>query len=331
MPKPKALYILWPNAREQLFGEVTRPIARLLDVCAPPQTKETVGKDASLLGQMEVLLTGWGGPKMDEAFLTAAPNLKAVFYAAGSIRPVTTEAFWDRNILITSAWDANAIPVAEYALSQIFWLLKKGWHFVFKIRRDRAYPERSFVPGAFGSTVGLISLGQVARHVCRLLRPFDLKVIAYDPFATPEAAKKLGVELVSLEEVFRRSDVVSLHTPWLKETEGLITGEHFRMMKEGAAFLNTARGAVVRENEMIEALKGRPDLWAVLDVTHPEPPAPGSPLYTLPNVVLTPHIAGPMHGECRRNARYMLSEIKRWLAGKPLEWAIDRKRAAVLA
>lgn len=187
------------------------------------------------------------------------------------------------------------------------------------------------MPGSYGSTVGIISLGQIGRRVCRLLEAFELEVLAYDPFAGSEAAKKLGVELTSLEDVFRRSDVVSLHTPWLKETEGLITGEHFRMMKEGAAFVNTARGAVIREEEMIEALKARPDVWVVLDVTWPEPPRPGSPLYALPNVVMTPHIGGPLDAECLRNGKFVLGELRRFLSGRPMQGAIDRRQAATLA
>jgi phosphoglycerate dehydrogenase-like enzyme len=134
-----------------------------------------------------------------------------------------------------------------------------------------------------------------------------------------------------LDEVFRRADVVSLQTPWLKETEGMITGQHFAAMKPGATFINTARGAVVREPEMIAVLQQRPDLFAVMDVTHPEPPAPDSPLYTLPNVVLTPHIAGAMGDECRRMGHYMVEELRRYLQGDDLEWRITRDMAAVLA
>jgi phosphoglycerate dehydrogenase-like enzyme len=122
-----------------------------------------------------------------------------------------------------------------------------------------------------------------------------------------------------------------MHTPWLKETEGMITGEHFAAMKPNATFINTARGAVVREGEMIEMLRERTDLFAVLDVTYPEPPEPGSPLYTLPNVVLTPHIAGSLSGECRRMGGYVVEELKRYLCGEPQLWPISREQAATLA
>jgi len=139
------------------------------------------------------------------------------------------------------------------------------------------------------------------------------------------------VESVSLDQLFRESDVISLHTPSLPATKGMITGAHFAAMKPNATFINTARGAVVRETEMIEVLTHRPDLQAVLDVTDPEPPKPESPLYTLPNVVLTPHIAGSQNNECRRMGHYMVEELGRYLAGQPLKWQINQELAAKLA
>lgn len=328
----KGLYILDTASYELIYGEPERAeIAQLVEIYAPQQTKESVEENPSILREAEVILSGWGAPLMDERFLAAAPKLKAVFYGAGSIRGVVSEAFWERGILITSAWAANAEPVAEYTLAQVFMCLKRVWQYARDTRAERRFLRHLKVPGGYGSTVGVIALGMVGRRVCELLKPFDLKILAYDPFVSPEEAEKLGVELVSLEEIFQRADVVSLHAPWLKETEGMITGAHFLSMKPGASFINTARGAIVREKEMIEALQARPDLFAVLDVTYPEPPSPDSPLYTLPNVVLTPHIAGSMDGECRRMGRYMVEELRRYVNGEPLRWRITRERAAILA
>ena len=167
--------------------------------------------------------------------------------------------------------------------------------------------------------------------MAELLKILDVRVIAYDPFASVGDAAALGVELVALDEVFRRSDAVSLHTPWLPETVGMITGLHFASMKENATFINTSRGAIVREQEMITVLQERPDLWAILDVTYPEPPLPDSPLYTLPNVVLTPHIAGALDEECQRMGQTMVDELRRFLAGEVMEYEITKERAKFLA
>ena len=328
----KAIYLLSADAHDRIYGPDERAdIAALVDFAAPPQTEDSLRQDPSVLADVELILTGWGCPVLDAGFLDTAPNLQAVFYGAGSIRQIVTEAFWERGIPITSSYEGNAVPVAEYTLTQILFCLKRGWQHAFAIKRVRRYHGRMPVPGAYGSTVGIISLGMIGRMVCRHLQGFDLNVIAYDPFVNEADAADLGVELCSLEDVFRRADVVSLHTPWLPETEGMITGEHFAMMKQGATFLNTARGAIVREREMIEVLQRRDDLFAVLDVVWPEPPVPGSPLYTMQNVVLTPHIAGSLNDECRRMGRIVVDEVGRFVRGEPLHWAISREQAAIMA
>jgi len=216
------------------------------------------------------------------------------------------------------------------ALSQILFCLKRGWSYVRNVRRSRdwSWDAEHIMPGAYHSTVGVVSLGMIGRHLCRLLKAFEVNVLVYDPFATVADEKEFGVTRVSLEEVFARSDVVSLHTPWLPETEGMITGDLLRSMKRNAAIINTARGAIIDQPAMIKVLRERPDLTAVLDVTHPEPPPADCELFGLDNVVLTPHIAGAMHTECHRMARFMVEEIDRYIAGEPLRWEITREMAA---
>lgn len=332
MNAPSALYILDAHYFPLIYGaDERRHIEALVRLAAPAQTSQSVGANPKLLAEAELIFSGWGAPCMDAAFLAAAPRLRYVFYGAGSIRGIVTDAFWDRGLRISSAWGANAVPVAEYAFSQILFCLKQGWRLARAVREARSFVPREEIFGAYGSTVGIVSLGMIGRRVCELLRATNVRAIAYDPFATPAQASEAGATLVSLEELFARADVVSLHTPWLPETENMIRERHFRAMKRNAAFINTARGAVVAEPEMIRVLTERPDLQAVLDVTHPEPPPKDSLLYTLPNVILTPHIAGSVGGECRRHGRYMVEELRRYLAGEPLRWEISRQRAQTLA
>jgi phosphoglycerate dehydrogenase-like enzyme len=322
----QALFLLDPEPYDLIYSPAERvELSKLAEFYAPLQTRLSVKENPVVLSEAEVIFSGWGMALMDEAFLTAAPNLKAVFYGAGSIRYFMTEAAWQRGITVVSAYYANDIPVVEYTLSQILFSLKLGWRYVFDVKRLRAYPPRLAGPGCYGSMVGLISLGMIGRMVAERLKTFELKVIAYDPYISQAQADPLGVRMCSLEEVFQVADVVSLHTPWLPETEGLVTGELLRMMKPYATFINTARGAVVCENEMIAVLQERPDLTAVLDVTYPEPPEEGSLLYTLPNVILTPHIAGAMGHECWRMGRLMAEEFRRYLKGEPLKWAISKE------
>jgi phosphoglycerate dehydrogenase-like enzyme len=325
MRRLRGLFVLNEQAYQLTYGpEELRDIQAKVDLVAPLQTAESVAEDPAILSDVEILLSGWGGPRLDEAFLAAAPALRACFYAAGSLSSVLSDAVWKRKIAVTSAMVANAVPVAEYTVATILFSLKHGWKFARQVRERRTYrtSDRDTAPGCYGSTVGLISLGSIGRNVLELLEPFDVNVLVYDPFLTPQRASALGVESVSLEELFSRSDVVSLHTPQLAETEGLITGAHFGLMKPSATFINTARAAVVRQDDMIRFAASRPDLQFVLDVASPEPPEPDSPLYQLPNVVLTPHIAGSVGNECRRMGRFMVHELERFVTGQPLQWAV---------
>lgn len=330
--KPAGLIVMYPNAAEEVYGEEIRAgIPARVGLLAPVLSAEEVRECPDLLAEVEVLFSGWGAPVMDDAFLRRAPRLRAVFYAAGTVRGWATDAVWQRGIMVTTAAAANAIPVADYTVAAIHFSLKNGWHYALGAKRLGRHAPRMPCAGAFRSKVGLISFGLIARLVRERLRATELEVLAYDPYVTPAEASRLGVRLVSLGEIFRECDVVSLHTPLLPATHGMIRRGHFEAMKPGATFINTARGEVICENELLDVFARRPELTAVLDVTHPEPPVAGSPLYTLPNVVLTPHIAGSAGGECLRLGCTMLKEFDRWVSGQPLCGQITKETAARLA
>ena len=150
-------------------------------------------------------------------------------------------------------------------------------------------------------------------------------MLASDPFADAAEAARIGVTLVTLPELFSQSDVVSIHTPLLSETEHLVTGTLIRSMKQGATLINTSRGAIVNEGELCAVLRERSDLTAILDVTDPEPPTADSPLRTLENVILTPHIAGSLGGEIARMGRGMVEEMTCFLGGEPLRHSISEE------
>jgi phosphoglycerate dehydrogenase-like enzyme len=332
MSKPHALFFLSSNAVDDIYGPEERAdLAGRVQLANSLVTEEIYQSSNRSWPGTEMIFAGWGITPCDSRFLTRFPDLKIIFYGSGTIRSFVTEAFWDKGIRVTSGATANAIPVSEYALSQILFGLKQGWQKHLFIRRHSKYPPYARPAGAYGSTVGLIALGMIGRLVAKQLRSFDLHVIAYDPFVNEAEAARQGVELVSLEELFRRSDVVSCHAPDLRETKGMITSALFAAMKPGATFLNTSRGMVVDEAGMVDALKTRTDLVAVLDVTHPEPPPPSSPLHLLENIIITPHIAGSMGHECRRMGRLMVEELDLYLAGMPLQYEIQREQALLLA
>jgi phosphoglycerate dehydrogenase-like enzyme len=323
----KAVYIMNPVEWGFIYPpDVQADIARMVQILGPVLSPQEALERPEILEQMDILFSGWGGPLLSRQFLELAPNLQAIFYGAGAIGYMVTEAFSERQIVVTTANALNAIPVAEFSLAHILLGLKRAWQHAFEMKSRRAsVPFRLPMAGAYKSTVGLISLSTIGRLVRQRLEPFEVRVIAYDPTVNEREGRALGVDMKSLEEVFALSDVVSLHAPQIAETMGMVTGSLLASMKHGATFINTSRGAIVREQEMIEVLQARPDLTAILDVTDPEPPLPNSPLYDLPNAIVTPHIAGSLDAECGRLGRWMADELQRYLAGKPLLGRISPK------
>jgi phosphoglycerate dehydrogenase-like enzyme len=331
--KKKALYLLSPGACHDIYGPEERAqLAELVDLMGPVPSAEKPVADDAALREVQILFGGWGSPAMDAAFLARTPKLEAVFYGAGSIRGITPTEFWDRNIPITSSYAANGYPVAEFTEAQIVMALKQVWQQVRAVQAVGKW-KRTPVLGAYHSTVGIISLGMIGRLLAKRLQTHDLTVLAYDPFLSQAQADALGlgVRMVPLGELFATSDVVSLHAPNLPATKGLVSRALLASLKHGATFINTARGAIVDEPALCEILAAREDLLAILDVTFPEPPAQGSPLYTLPNVVLSPHIAGSLGNECRRMGQIVVDECRRFVAGQPLQWRISREVAATMA
>lgn len=332
--KYKGLFVLGDGNFEKIYeGAYYDEIAALVDIYAPPMTTKEAAANPEILVDCEIIFSGWGAPIMDENFLQHVPNLKFVFYGAGSIRYMVTDAFWDKGIRVCSAWGANAVPVTEYCLAGILFGLKRVNYFDRLIKANRGIITKKDVKvfGSKDSTVGIVALSMVGKKLCKRLEPFDLDIIAYDPYHTQDEADEYGAKLVSLEEVFADADVVSVNVPWLPETVGMITGELIASMKEGATFINSARGAVVKEQEMIDVLKSRPDIQALIDVTYPEPAPPESGIYDLDNVILTPHIAGPMAAECDRQAEYMIAELKAFLNNTEFEYEVTREKIKIMA
>ncbi|MFF9568836.1 hydroxyacid dehydrogenase [Streptomyces sp. NPDC014685] len=329
---PRALLVMEEERRADVYpDEVLAGIGRLARWQGPPLTREQLEEDPGVLREADVLFTGWGAPVLDAAFLSHAPRLEAVFVAAGSVRHLTTPEFWARDIPIVSAAAANAIPVAEFSLAQILLGLKQVHRISREVSSSRSFPRNPKVPGGYRSRVGLLGLGHIGRLVASHLARFDVEVLATDPVTSADTARRAGVRLVGIEELFATCQVVSLHAPLLPETRGTIGARLLNSMEHGATLINTARGALVDEPAAAEVLRTRPDLTAVLDVTHPEPPSPDSPLFALPNVVLTPHLGGALGAERNRLGQLVLDELGRFVREEPLQHAIDPARAASLA
>jgi phosphoglycerate dehydrogenase-like enzyme len=272
----------------------------------------------ALLAQADVLLTGWLCPPIDAAVLDRAPGLRLIAHGAGTVKEHLTAEVWARDIRVTSAAAANAVPVAEYCLAAILFANKQFFMAADRYRRHR---EDLLLPATAGNrdkTVGIVGASRVGQHLIALLQPFDLDVVVYDPFLDAAEAEALGVELVTLDELLERSDVVSLNVPAVPSTEKMIGAEQLSRMRDGATLINTARGSVVDHDALTAELETR-RLYAVLDVTTPEPLPADSALFDMPNVVLTPHIAGAAGTEIPRLAELAVDEIERWSRTGELE------------
>ncbi|MEB8342890.1 hydroxyacid dehydrogenase [Streptomyces endophyticus] len=324
-----------PQAAAAVF--TPRSMAALTEVCElaplPVLDDLTAARAKEVLADVEVLVTGWGCPPLDADVLAAAPALKAVVHSAGSVRGHVTDACWERGIAVSSAAAANALPVAEYTLAMI---LLHGKHVLERARDFRRERERgdwlltSHEVGNYRRTVGILSASLIGRRVIELLRPFDFEVLLHDPYVSDEEAKELGAEPVTLPELFTRSDLLSVHTPLLPTTTGLVSRELLSSMRPGATLINTARGAVVDQDALTDVVRaGR--VRAVLDVTDPEVLPADHPLWNCPNALITPHLAGSQGAEWQRLADTAVGEVTRWAAGDGFAHPVRRERLAFLA
>ena len=270
-------------------------------------------------------------PAFTDAHFAAMPRLRAVFYAAGNVKAFA-EPLVARDVVLVSAWAVNAIPTAELVLSQILLTCRGYFRAVrqYEATKDLARAKAFRRTGAAGETIGLIGMGWIARRLTKHLHDFGFHVLASDPFLTPERARELGVEKVTLEELFARSYVVSNHVPDLPTTKDILGAELFERLRDGATFINSGRGAQVVEAELARVLAARPDLTALLDVTAPEPPRADSPLWSLPNVVISPHVGGTIGDEVVRLADCVIEEFEAWLAGRPLRYQVTREILATM-
>ncbi|WP_200895430.1 hydroxyacid dehydrogenase [Kitasatospora griseola] len=285
---------------------------------------------AAALASAEVIISSWGCPPLTDAVLAAAPELRAVLHAAGSVKHHITDACWDRGLGITSAAYANALPVAEFTVAAVLFSNKPVLRLAADYRARRAphdwqagYPE----VGNYRRTVGIVGASRIGRRVLELLAPYDFELLLHDPYVTVDQAAAMGADLVSMDELCTRSDVLSVHAPELPETRHLVDARRIALLPDGATLINTSRGSLIDQDALTaELVTGR--IHAVLDVTVPETLPADSPLYDLPNVLLTPHIAGSLGGELHRMAAAAADELARYVEGLPFAHPVTREEIA---
>jgi phosphoglycerate dehydrogenase-like enzyme len=303
----------------EVLGESARArLSELLDIDERIVTPESFDSLQEDLQECEFLLGTWGFPVCLAERMAKLPRLRAVLYAGGSVKAFA-RPFLERGIPVINGRAANASAVAEFCLAQIV-LCNKGYFENTRMCRNPATARQTVAftgPGNAGVKVALLGYGAIARHLRILLRPFDIAVLVADPTLSESVEEQDNIRLVGRDQAFAEATVVTNHLPDLPQLQRVIGLEQFGRMLPHATFINTGRGRQVDEDALAAVFSRRPDLTALLDVTHPEPPHPGSPLYSLPNVQISSHIAGVVGNERMRFIDVILADVARLRRGLP--------------
>jgi D-3-phosphoglycerate dehydrogenase len=301
----------------------------------------------------EILVVGY--ETLTERVLEHCPNLKLIAIPRGNPVNVSLPAANRRGIpvLYTPARNANA--VAELVIGLTLSLIRriaranheiKNGRFLFPPAEDvYRVPEKDDIVWGFvqkdpspfleyygyelyGKNFGLVGYGAIGRRVARFLQAMDVNVMAYDPYLPPETAKADGVELMSLDDLLRTSDAVSLHCKVTEETKGLIGAREIALMKPSAILINTARGVIVDQRALIEALEAGRIAGAALDVFWQEPLPENHPILKMDNVVITPHIGSASQDVPLHQSKMVVGDILAFLAGEPMRHVFNHKDLA---
>ena len=291
-------------------------------------------KFAGLFAGKDAVITSWDMPPINRAVLERANRLKIISHAGGEMRYFLSEEIFDLKpeVVVCHAADMMALPVAEHTLCVVLACLRSLFHFRQWVSGTENWwdydpaKNRSLV----GKKVGVIGLGQIGREFIKLARPFNVEFLVYSKHLSEEKAAEQGLVKTGLEEIFSACDVITLSAANTPENRHLINRNLLKRIKPGAVFVNNARGAIVDEQALIEELEtGR--FMAAVDVTDPEPPEADNQLRSLTNVLLTPHIGGPVPEQ-----RYWLMEeavanLKAFFEGQPVRGIITGERYHYMA
>ena len=333
--RPRIVLAMIPGLERSLFTD--EHLTALRAMASLPETEPAVPFDSERAGRLlqdaEILLTGWGCPELSATVLDRAPRLRLIAHCAGTVKEMVTPACWERGLRVITAAEANAVPVVEYTVASILLANKHAFQIREIYRRERRYGLWHHTTPGIGNLnkrVGVVGASRIGRRVIEALRPFDFSVCVYDPYFSAQEAARLGVEKVELDELLRSSDVVTLHAPSLPETHQMIGARELALIPDGAALINTARGALI-DGAALEKELSTGRIRAVIDTTEPETLPADSPLYDLPNVFLTPHIAGASGTEVYRMTELVIEEIGRYLRGEPLQHEVRQEDLARIA
>ncbi|MDA1280878.1 MAG: hydroxyacid dehydrogenase [Chloroflexi bacterium] len=292
---------------------------------APSASSRVMAEFREFAAGLDALVVCHGAPRIDDTVLGSSRRLTLVGELEGDrfAQRIDVEAALNRGVRAVDTTHGSSYPVSEWALGLILIGLRNaGAHFRKLISGvDWGTPEQRDSTSEFaqneeltGKTVGLIGAGYIARRLIELLKPFNVKLLVHDPYAAPELASALGFTLTSLEAVMAQPDVVVCLAPLTPGTRGMLGRREISTIKPGAVFVNVSRGPIVDSDALVERLEIG-DITASLDVFDPEPIPVSSRIRNLPNVFLSPHIAGTTERSRTRFFEEMVSELERHFAG----------------
>jgi len=247
------------------------------------------------------------GTKVTQEVIAAAASLKVIGRAGSGLDNVDIPAATKRGIVVMNTPGGNTVTTAEHALALILSLARQIPQATASVRSGKWEKNRFIGLELFNKTLGIIGLGQIGSYLAKLGQGLNMNVIAYDAYLSSENARKTGVELVPLDELFTRSDVITLHAPLTAETKYLINAQSISRMKAGVRLINCARGGIVNETDLYDALVSGKVAGAAFDVFEKEPVDPANPLLKLDNFICTPHL-GAATNEAQENVAWAIAE-----------------------
>ncbi|MXX11562.1 MAG: phosphoglycerate dehydrogenase [Nitrospira sp. SB0677_bin_15] len=230
------------------------------------------------------------GTKVTAEVIEAGSRLKIIGRAGTGLDNVDCEAATRRGIVVMNTPGGNTITTAEHTIAMLVSMSRRIPQAVVSTKAGKWEKSKFMGTELYNKTLGLVGLGQIGTYVTKLAQGLAMQVIGYDPYLSPGRARELGIQTVALDELFRRADFISVHTPLTNETRSLINAQAIRQMKDGVMIVNCARGGIIHEEDMYEALKSKKVAAAAFDVFEEEPVKPDHPLLTLDNFICTPHI-----------------------------------------
>lgn len=279
----------------------------------------------------DIAITSWGNTTLTKEILDECPNLKLVVHAAGTVKPIVSDELWERGIRVTGSPKPLGQGVAETALGLTISASKNFYNLNTNLHNGGWAEGKENIRELYELTVGVVSSGWVGRHYIKLLQNFDVDVLLYDPYVTDEKAAEMGCKKADFETLLKECDIISIHAPSIPATNNLFNAETLKLMKKDAVLINTARGSIVDEAALYEHMKAGNLKYACLDVFNPEPPATDNPLRTLPNVILTPHLAGLAQNGRRRIGMHAAEEIEHFINGEKMECEVLKEMLETMA